>query len=166
MPAQHEFRRERSAPREACRAGSQEVTVKRFFPVVLTLCVLAWSLMAVAIHAEENISLASPSLATLSLNLAVISSSSLNAREHTVRLKFDSRFSSSLKELAAERELNSALPESLLRRPLVWRSEGPRVKLSPGFGEFFRGETVGPLRANGAGVEDSRYLYVKFSFRF
>jgi hypothetical protein len=82
-----------------------------------------------------------------------------------VRLAFDSRFSESLKELSAEKELNSALPKSLFRKRLVWVNE-PRTKLRPGFGEFFRGETVEPLRSNGAGVEDSRYLYVKLSFRF
>ena len=82
-----------------------------------------------------------------------------------VRLGFDSRFSESLKELAVEKELSSTLPKSLLRKRLVWVNE-PRTKLRPGFGEFFKGETVEPLRSSGVGMEDSRYLYVKFSFRF
>ena len=82
-----------------------------------------------------------------------------------IRLSFDSRFSERLKELAGEKELNSALPKAVLRKQLVWVTE-PRAKLRPGFGEFFRGETVEPLRSNGAGVEDSRYVYVKFSFKF
>ncbi len=130
------------------------------------ICILA-GLPMVAIHAEENASLAggSASFAAVSLNLAAVSSSILNGRDHVVRLAFDSRFSASLKELAAEKELNKALPKSLLRKRLVWVNE-PRTKLRPGFGEFFRGETVEPLRSNGAGVDDSRYLYVKFSFRF
>jgi hypothetical protein len=129
--------------------------------------VLAGCLPTFGVHAEENGALSggSLSLATVSLNLAFVSSSTFNAREQTVRLGFDSRFGENLKELVAEKDLNSVLPKSFLRRQLVWVNE-PRTKLRPGFGEFFRGETVEPLRSNGAGVEDSRYLYVKFSFRF
>jgi hypothetical protein len=97
--------------------------------------------------------------------LALVSSSSFRGKQQTVRLGFDSRFGEDLKELVAERDLNTTLPQSLLRKPLVWVNE-PRTKLRPGFGEFFRGETVEPLRSNGAGVDDSRYLYVKLSFRF
>jgi hypothetical protein len=130
---------------------------------------ITWVLAALpltVVQAEENINLTgSAAFAVVSLNLAAVSSSVLRERDHVVRLAFDSRFSERLKELAGEKELNSALPKSVLRKQLVWVNE-PRAKLRPGFGEFFRGETVEPLRSNGAGVEDSRYLYVKFSFRF
>ena len=138
----------------------------RFLIGRFIISLLAGCLAMVAVHAEEHISpMSSPSLATVSLNLSVVSSSVSNGREQIVRLAFDSRFNESLKELAAEKELSSALPKTLLRKRLVWVNE-PRTKLRPGFGEFFRGETVEPLRSNGAGVEDSRYLYVKLSFRF
>src|SRR5262249_7792745 len=138
----------------------------RFLIWSFVIYVLAGCLPMIAVHAEERISLmGSPSLATVSLNLTVVSSSFSNGKEQMVRLAFDSRFSESLRELAAEKELNSALPKSLLRKRLVWVNE-PRARLRPGFGEFFRGETVEPLRSNGAGVDDSRYLYVKLSFRF
>jgi hypothetical protein len=106
------------------------------------------------------------SLASLSLNLALVSNQALFQTERQVRLGFDSRFSPNLKELAAERERGTLLPKSILRKQLVWIREGPRAKIRPGFGEFFRGETVEPLRCSGAGVEDSRYLYVKLSFKF
>jgi hypothetical protein len=131
----------------------------------LLICILAGCVSSVAVHAEENVSLVggSPSFA-VTLNLTAISSSLLNARDH-VRLTFDSRFSESVKELAAEKEVNGPLPKPLLRKRLVWVNE-PRTKLRPGFGEFFKGETVEPLRTSGVGMEDSRYLYVKFSFRF
>jgi hypothetical protein len=131
----------------------------------LIIWILSGCLSSVAVHAEENAGLigGSPSLA-VTLNLTAISSSLVNARDH-VRLTFDSRFSESLKELAAERELQNAPPKALLRKRLVWVNE-PRTKLRPGFGEFFKGETVEPLRSSGVGMEDSRYLYVKFSFRF
>src|SRR5215470_8755699 len=64
--------------------------------------VLAGCLPLIAVHAEERISLmGSPSLATVSLNLTVVSSSVSNGKEQIVRLAFDSRFSESLRELAA-----------------------------------------------------------------
>jgi hypothetical protein len=166
MPAQIQV-----LPDSAAKGGGQErsrrVTGRgRLLIWSFIICVLAGCLPMVAVHAEEHISpISSPSLATISLNLSVVSSAVSNGREQMVRLAFDSRFSESLKELSAEKELNSALPKSLFRKRLVWVNE-PRTKLRPGFGEFFRGETVEPLRSNGAGVEDSRYLYVKLSFRF
>lgn len=86
--------------------------------------------------------------------------------ERPIRLSLDSRFSDDLKDLAAERERGVSLPKSILRKQLVWIGDGPRTKLRPGFGPFFRGETVEPLRCSGVGVEDSRYLFVKLSFRF
>lgn len=86
--------------------------------------------------------------------------------ERQVRLTLDSRFSTELKDLAAQRESGGTVSKSLLRKQLVWIRQGPRAKIRPGFGEFFRGETVEPLRCSGAGVEDSRYLYVKLSFKF
>jgi hypothetical protein len=165
MPAQLQAR-----PGNAAKGGERRsLRVRRGrFPIWrFIICIIAGCLPIVAIQAEENASMTggSASFAAVSLNLAAVSSSILNGREHVVRLAFDSRFSESLKELAAEKESNSALPKSLFRKRLVWVNE-PRTKLRPGFGEFFRGETVGPLRSNGAGVDDSRYLYVKFSFRF
>lgn len=138
---------------------------KRYALRGLILCVLA-GLPLVGVHAEENAGLTgSPSFAAVTLNLAALSSSYLSGKEHVIRLAFDSRFSESVKELAAEKELNSAPSKSLLRKQLVWVNE-PKTKLRPGFGEFFRGETVEPLRTSGVGMEDSRYLYVKFSFKF
>jgi len=71
-----------------------------------------------------------------------------------------------MKELAAQKEAKEAVSKSLLRKRLIWPSEGPRTKVRPGFGELFHGETVEPLSCGGVGVEDSRYLYVKFSFKF
>jgi hypothetical protein len=131
----------------------------------LIVCILA-GLPIVAIHAEEKSGLTgSHSFAAVSLNLAALSSSYLTGKDRVVRLAFDSRFSTSLKELAAEKELKNAPSKALLRKQLVWVEE-PRTKLRPGFGEFFRGETVEPLRTSGVGMEDSRYLYVKFSFKF
>jgi hypothetical protein len=130
---------------------------------------ITWVLAALpltGVQAQENANVTgSATFAVVSLNLAAVSSSILNERDHVLRLAFDSRFSESLKELAGEKELNSALPKSLFRKRLVWVNE-PRAKLRPGFGEFFRGETVEPLRSSGVGMEDSRYLYVKFSFKF
>jgi hypothetical protein len=136
-------------------------------PIWGLICIFAGCLPFSAVRAEENIGLSggSLSLATVSLNLAFVSSSSFHGKQQMVRLDFDSRFGESLKELVAERDLKTTLPKSLLRKPLVWVNE-PRTQLRPGFGEFFRGETVEPLRSNGAGVDDSRYLYVKLSFRF
>jgi hypothetical protein len=148
--------------------GRNRRAMKGCFPIwILVVCILV-GLPVRAVHGEESVSLSGvfPSITTLSLNLALVSSSSLYARGHAMHLDFDSRFSQDLKGLALEKEANNALPKSLLRKQLVWVSEGPRAKVRPGFGEFFRGETVEPLRSNGAGVEDSRYLFVKFSFRF
>jgi hypothetical protein len=137
------------------------------FALLSIICLIVGWLPTLAVHAGESIGLSggSLSLATVSLNLAFVSHSTINSREHTVRLGFESRFGENVKELVAERDLNSPLPKSLLRKQLVWVNE-PRAKIRPGFGEFFRGETVEPLRSNGAGVEDSRYLYVKLSFKF
>lgn len=165
MPAQLEARSENAAIGDWKRIRR---AAKGRFPIwTFIVCIFAGLPLAAA-HAEENVSLAGgfPSITTVSLNLALVSSSSLTAREHALRLGFDSRFSKGLKEVALEKESKNALPKSLLRKQLVWANEGPRAKVRPGFGEFFRGETVGPLRSNGAGVEDSRYLFVKFSFRF
>jgi hypothetical protein len=162
MPAQFEAR-----PGNAAKGGEGRSLqgFGRFLVWSFVTCVLA-AVPVTAVHAEENAHLTgSGTFAVVSLNLAAVSSSILSGRDQVVRLAFDSRFSESLKELAGEKELNSALPKSLFRKQLVWVNE-PRAKLRPGFGEFFRGETVEPLRSNGAGVEDSRYLYVKFSFRF
>jgi hypothetical protein len=39
-------------------------------------------------------------------------------------------------------------------------------KLRTGFGQFFRGDTIGRSRASGAGVEDPDCFYLKMSFRF
>jgi len=163
MPAQIQAR-----PDNAAKGGERRSLRVRCGGLAtwsLIICTLAGCLSGVAVHAEESASLigGSPSFA-VTLNLTAISSSLLNARDH-VRLTFDSRFSESLKELAADKELNNAPPKSLFRKRLVWVNE-PRTKLRPGFGEFFRGETVEPLRTSGVGMEDSRYLYVKFSFRF
>jgi hypothetical protein len=168
MPAQLEPRREISASKDASRTPSRRLARAGLVRILaLIFCVVASS-VPVAVHAEDNVSLTgvSPSLATLSLNLALMSSSSLYRREHLVQLALDSRFSANLKDLAAQRDLNNGPSKSLLRKQLVWASEGPRARLRPGFGEIFHGETVEPLRCSGAGVEDSRYLYVKFSFRF
>ena len=167
MPAQPEARREISALLDA-RWRRHRVASRLLRIIGFVLCILGGALAA---YAQERLAGLSPSLANLSLNLALfsrssLSSSSLNRTEQTVRLEFDSRFSTSLRELATDRELNSTLPKSFLRRQLVWPTEGPRAKVRPGFGELFHGETVEPLRCSGAGVEDSRYLYVKFSFRF
>jgi hypothetical protein len=136
--------------------------------LVLVLSILAGSLATSGAKGEESSILAGagPSLANLSLNLALVSSPSFLATERQVRLAFDSRFSADLKDLAAERDRGTLLPKSILRKQLVWINEGPRAKVRPGFGPFFRGETVEPLRCSGAGVEDSRYLFVKLSFRF
>src|SRR5262245_56380207 len=163
MPARIQAR-----PDNAAKGGenrSLRVTRSICFAIrSFVICILA-CLPIVAIHAEENAGLtASPSFA-VSLNLATLSSSLLTGKEQAVRLAFDSRFGEGLKELAADKESKGVLPKSLLRKRLVWVNE-PRSKLRPGFGEFFRGETVGPLRTSGGGMEDSRYLYVKFSFRF
>jgi hypothetical protein len=169
MPAQLPTRTDRAAKGGGGERSRQSRLVTGNTPLLIwsfIVCVFAGCLPMVAVHAEEHISLTgSPSLATLSLNLTVVSSLVSNGREQMVRLAFDSRFNESLKELAGEKELNSALPKSLLRKRLVWVNE-PRARLRPGFGEFFRGETVEPLRSNGAGVDDSRYLYVKLSFKF
>jgi hypothetical protein len=120
-----------------------------------------------ASHAENIGAMAAfPSITTVSLNLTLVRNLFPNGKEHMMRLDFDSRFSKELREWAADKEVINAVPKSLLRKKLVLPSAGPRAKLLPGFGEFFRGETVEPLRCSGAGVEDSRYLYVKFSFRF
>jgi hypothetical protein len=167
MPAQSEAWRDISASIDA-RWRRNRVASRLVRMVGFVLCILGGTLAACA---QERSTIFSPSFANLSLNLALfskssVSSSSLNGREQSMRLEFDSRFSTSLKELAAERELQNPLPKSLLRKRLVWISEGPRAKVRPGFGELFHGETVEPLRCSGAGVEDSRYLYVKFSFRF
>jgi hypothetical protein len=164
MPAQLHARPDCSATSGGKR--SRQTAVRGRLPIWCFIGVLAGFLPSVLVHGEENVSLTgSPSLASVSLNLALVSSSVFNGKEQMVRLGFDSRFGESLKELVAERDLNSILPKSLLRKRLVWVNE-PRAKLRPGFGEFFRGETVEPLRSNGAGVEDSRYLYVKLSFKF
>jgi hypothetical protein len=143
---------------------------RRGFALWSLICLIAGWLPTISVHAQENTGLSggSLSLATVSLNLAFVSSSSISSftgKQQMVRLGFDSRFGESLKELVAERDLNSAVPKSVLRKQLVWVNE-PRAKIRPGFGEFFKGETVGPLRTNGAGVDDSRYLYVKLSFKF
>ena len=162
MPAQIQAR-----PGNAAQGGEQRSlrVIIRYALGSLILCVFV-SFPIVAIHAEENASLTgSSSFAAVSLNLAALSSSYLSGKEHVIRLAFDSRFSESVKELAAEKELESAPPKTLLRKRLVWVNE-PKTKLRPGFGEFFRGETVEPLRTSGVGMEDSRYLYVKFSFKF
>jgi hypothetical protein len=165
MPAQHTAWRANAARSgwKQCRRATQG----GFFPIWGLICVLAGCLPVNAVHAEESTGLSgrSLSLATVSLNLALVSSSVFHGKEQMVRLGFHSRFSENLKELVAERDLKTALPKSLLRKPLVWVNE-PRATLRPGFGELFHGETVEPLRCNGAGVEDSRYLYVKWSFRF
>lgn len=167
MPAQPEARRETNASLEA-RWRRNRVVSRRLLRIIgFVLCIFGGSLAACA---QQKLTGFSPSLANLSLNLALfsrssVSGASLNGKEQSVRLAFDSRFSMSLKELAAEMDLN-AVPKSILRKQLVWPSEGPRAKVRPGFGELFHGETVEPLRCSGAGVEDSRYLYVKFSFRF
>jgi hypothetical protein len=163
MPARIQAR-----PDNAAKGGekrSLRVTRSiRFAIRSFVICILA-CLPIAAIHAEENAGLTgSPSFA-VSLNLATLSSSILTGKDHVVRLAFDSRFSEGLKELAADKELKNVLPKSLLRKRLVWVNE-PRTKLRPGFGEFFRGETVEPLRTGGVGMEDSRYLYVKFHFKF
>jgi hypothetical protein len=162
MPAQSEDR-----PGNAAKDGEPR-NLREFGRFVIwsfVTCALA-ALPMTGVQAQENANLTgSATFAVVSLNLAAVSGSILNGRDHVVRLAFDSRFSERLKELAGEKELNSALPKSVLRKQLVWVNE-PRAKLRPGFGEFFRGETVEPLRSNGAGVEDSRYLYVKFSFKF
>jgi hypothetical protein len=136
--------------------------------LIVVVCILAGCLTTVGAKAEENSILAGsgPSLANLSLNLALVSNQAFFGAERQVRLSFDSRFSTDLKDLAAEREKGNSLPKSILRKQLIWISEGPRAKVRPGFGPFFRGETVEPLRCSGAGVEDSRYLFVKLSFRF
>lgn len=167
MPAQPEARHETSASLEA-RWLRHRLASRLLRIIGFVLCIFGGSLAACA---QQNLTGFSASLANLSLNLALfsrssVSSVSLNGKEQSVRLAFDSRFSTSLKELAAERELQNALPKSLLRKQLIWSSEGPRAKVRPGFGELFHGETVEPLRCSGAGVEDSRYLYVKLSFRF
>jgi hypothetical protein len=163
MPAQLPVRPDCAATSGEKR--SRQATVRGRLPIWCFICVLAGLLPSIAVHGEENINLmGSPSLA-VSLNLVLVSSSIFNGKEQTVRLGFNSRFGENLKELVAERDLDSIFPKTLLRKRLVWVNE-PRTKLRPGFGEFFRGETVEPLRSNGAGVEDSRYLYVKFSFRF
>jgi hypothetical protein len=163
MPAQILAR-----PGNAAQGGEQRslrVTRRLRYAIgSLILCVFA-GLPLVAIHAEENAGLGASASFAVSLNLATLSSSLLTGKDHVVRLAFDSRFSTSLKELAVEKDLKSAPPKSLFRKRLVWVNE-PRSKLRPGFGEFFRGETVEPLRTGGVGMEDSRYLYVKFSFRF
>jgi len=163
MPARIQARPDNAA--KGGEKGSLRVTRRLRFAIrIFILCIVA-GLPLVAIEAEENVGLGGSASFAVSLNLATLSSSFLAGREHVVRLAFDSRFSESLKELAAGKELNRALPKALLRKQLVWENE-PRTKLRPGFGEFFRGETVEPLRTSGVGMEDSRYLYVKFSFKF
>src|SRR5689334_4389422 len=121
---------------------SRRMTRKGRFALWSFIYLIAAWLPTFGVHAEENTGLSggSLSLATVSLNLAFVSSSTFNSKERTVRLGFDSRFAANLKELVAERELNSPLPKSLLRKQLVWVNE-PRAKIRPGFGEFFRGET-------------------------
>jgi len=165
MPAQHTARRDNAA--KSGWERNQWVTRRGFLPIWGLICILAGCLPFNAVHAEESTRLSggSLSLATVSLNLALVSSSAFNGKQQMVRLDFDLRFGENLKELVAERDLKSTLPKSLLRKPLVWVNE-PRTQLRPGFGEFFRGETVEPLRSNGAGVDDSRYLYLKLSFKF
>lgn len=168
MPAKAEARPNVSAWKNADRARNRLVA-RGIFPLLSFLCCLAAGILATrSIRAEENGVLAGsgPSLTTLSLNLALLSSHSLLGAERLIQLPFDARFSASLKDLASEKENGSTLPKSLLRKPLVWFKEVPRARLRPGFGPFFEGETVEPLRCNGAGVEDSRYLFVKLSFRF
>jgi hypothetical protein len=165
MPAHYTTRRDNTA-----RSGwerNRDLTRRGLLPILGLICVLAGCLPFIGVHAEESAGLSggSLSLATVSLNLAFVSSSSFHGKEQMVRLGFDSRFGENLKELVAQKGLNTTLSQSLLRKPLVWVNE-PRTKVRPGFGEFFKGETVGPLRSNGAGVDDSRYLYVKWSFRF
>lgn len=168
MPAQVDAR-PKTASKDAGWARNRRILGRRFSRfLILLLCILAGSLSTVGARAEENGMLAGPAplLANLSLNLVLASKQSSFIAQHPIRLSLDSRFSDDLKDLAAERERGVLLPKSILRKPLVWISEGPRTKLRPGFGPFFRGETVEPLRCSGAGVEDSRYLFVKLSFRF
>jgi hypothetical protein len=168
MPRKVEARPE-TALNDAGRVRHRRIVSRRFSRfLILVLSILAGSLATLGAKGEENSILAGtgPSLANLSLNLALVSNQALFGAERQVRLALDSRFSTELKDLAAEWERSSILPKSLLRKPLIWISEGPRAKFRPGFGPFFRGETVEPLRCNGAGVEDSRYLFVKLSFRF
>jgi hypothetical protein len=168
MPVQAEVSL-RTASRDVGWARNQRIVGRRFFRfLIVVLCILAGILSTVGAKAEENPATtgAGLSLMNLSLNLALVSNRAALGTERPVRLGLDSRFGADLKSLAAEREGGSILPKSVLRKSLVWISEGPRAKIRPGFGEFFRGETVEPLRCNGAGVEDSRYLYVKLSFRF
>jgi hypothetical protein len=159
----------KTASSDAVGVRNRPIASRRFSRfLILVLCILAGCVTTVGARAEENSILAGavPSLANLSLNLALVSNQALFGTERRVRLSFDTRFSTDLKDLAAEREKGSSLPKSILRKQLVWISDGPRAKVRPGFGPFFRGETVEPLRCNGAGVEDSRYLFVKLSFRF
>src|SRR5262245_53390502 len=119
MSAQLPTRADRAAKRGGGGRSRQVTRRGRILIWRFIICVLAGWLPMVGVHAEEHISLrGSPSLATVSLNLSVVSSSVSNGREQIVRLAFDSRFNQSLKELAAEKDLNSALPKSLLRKRL------------------------------------------------
>jgi hypothetical protein len=155
--------------RDAGWARNRRIMGRRFSRfLIILLCILAGSLSTVGAKAEENPAAtgAGLSLMNLSLNLALVSHQATLGALRPVRLALDSRFNADLKDLAAERERSASLSTSLLRKPLVWIREGPRARIRPGFGEFFRGETVEPLRCSGAGVDDSRYLYVKLSFRF
>lgn len=162
MPAQAETR-----PRSA-DIGDQtwnQRVMTGLLPIwILMVCVFS-GLSGARVYAEEAPALF-PSITTVSLNLTLLNSFSLRQSQQTMRLDFDSRFTSTLKGLAAERDGKGAVSKAVLRKQLIWPSEGPRAKVRPGFGEFFHDETVEPLRSSGAGVEDSRYLYVKFSFRF
>src|SRR5882724_3712701 len=130
MPAQPQARHETSASIDA-RWRRNRVASRLLRIIGFVLCIFGGTIGACA---QERLTGFSPSLATLSLNLALfsrssLSSSSLNGSGQVVRLAFDSRFNTSLKELAAERDLNSTLPKSFLRKQLVWPSEGPRAKV-------------------------------------
>ena len=159
MPARAQARPENAAKGDRGRSRRKvggRLAVRAFLVGFLA------TLPMLTARAQENVG-AFPSITTISLNLAFLHN--FSRKEQPMRLDFDSRFSKNLKDLAEEKGANS-IPKSLLRKQLSWPTEGPRAKVRPGFGEFFHGETVEPLRCSGAGVEDSRYLYVKFSFRF
>jgi len=162
MPVRVESRPENAAKGDWRR--SRQTAAGRLAVWIFLACIFA-ALPTLTARAEENVG-AFPSITTISLNLGLLHSFSLHRKEQAMRLNFDSRFSKGLKDLAEEKGVNDSVSKSLLRKRLIWPGEGPRAKLRPGFGEFFHGETVEPLRSSGAGVEDSRYLYVKFSFRF
>jgi hypothetical protein len=78
--------------------------------------------------------------------------------QHTVQLTYELWSSKKPVERYSESTVERLYRQAFLR-------EG-RTTVRPGFGQFFPGDIIGRSKTSGAGLEESKYVYVRFCFRF